>query len=68
MPYSTGSADGIKVYEKDASGYAIRATLEGGVPPTTDGVFAVGCDLMVLSTGDRYRNEGSVTVPSWVQN
>ena len=68
MPYSTGSADGIKVYDKDSSGYALRATLDSGVPPTTASIFAIGCVLVALDTGDHYRNEGTVAAPIWVMN
>lgn len=67
MPYATSDA-GVKIYDKDASGLALKATLSNGVPPTTASVYAVGCDLTVLDSGVHYRNEGTALVPNWVVN
>jgi hypothetical protein len=67
MPYSTTDI-GMLVYEKDASGLAIRATLSSGTPPTTTSLYATGCDLTALDTGLHYRNEGTSTTPNWVIN
>lgn len=68
MPYSTGNSDGVRIYEKTADGYAIRATVDSGVPPTTASIFAIGCVCVDLQTGTFYRNQGTVAVPVWVIN
>ncbi len=68
MPYSTGNADGVKIFEKTAAGLAIRATLETGVPPTTASIFAKGCSLVALDSGARYVNVGTSEAPVWEIN
>jgi len=68
MPYSTGNADGVKIFDKTADGLAIRTTLDSGTPPTTANVFAKGCSVMALDTGVRYINTGTSAIPSWEIN
>lgn len=65
MPYATSDA-GIKVYEKESTGLALKATIDSGTPPTTADLYAVGCDLTNLSSGVHYRNEGTSAVPNGV--
>lgn len=67
MPYANTDT-GVKVYEKDASGLALKATIDSGVPPTTTDLYAVGCDLTNIATGVHYRNEGTASTPNWVIN
>lgn len=68
MPYSTGSADGVRIFDKTPAGLAIRATLDGGVPPTTANIFAKGCTLTALDSGSRYVNTGTSASPNWEIN
>lgn len=39
-----------------------------GVPPTTAGVFGVGCIMIRYDNGTQYQNTGTVAVPVWTLN
>lgn len=55
----------ILVYEDTNTGLALIATIDNGVPPTTAGLFAPGCQVRDLSTGLAYTNGGTTAAPSW---
>jgi hypothetical protein len=67
MPYANSDA-GVKVYEKDADGLALSATVGTGTPPTTADLYAVGCRVTALDTGNVYRNVGTSASPVWEIN
>jgi hypothetical protein len=68
MPYATVDY-GVRVETKDSDGLALTGTVPSvaGLPATAN-VYAVGCLLVALDTGDRCYNEGTSAVPNWVIN
>lgn len=66
MPYSTGNASlSVKIYAKEATGLALKATIDAGTPPEEADIFAKGCELLDLDTGTYYLNVGTSAEPSW---
>ena len=55
----------LKIYLKTQGGLFLYGTVDSGTPPTTAGIFAVGCEIIDLSSGIKYRNAGTTASPSW---
>lgn len=64
MPKSL-SGTTLLIYDETAGGLVLEGTVSSGTPPTTAGIFAVGAEVIDLSTGIKYRNSGTTASPSW---
>lgn len=64
MPYAVSGVLGLKVFEKDEDGLALKATYTTA-PESTASVYAIGCVVTDLSSGIAYTNVGTVAVPVW---
>lgn len=67
MPETQANIPG-DIYVRTAAGhiFSIRVpAVANGAPDTTPGVYAVGCVLVDVSTGEQYVNTGTILLPVW---
>ena len=53
------------IYQEDAAGLILEATIQSGTPLTTASLFAKGALVTCLDDGKVYRNSGTSAVPVW---